>query len=665
MHDRTIRLVAGAGWFSAFVLALAFACAPALAEGLDAKLLPQIQGATFEVVAAKPEHDPLVYAKPLPLDLLPFQERTDKYYSLGTAFSIGGGRYVTAGHVLLIGLDSLWGPPALRDNAGHVYAIDKVWKFSLEQDFAVFSITGHDDAGPALELQRGAAAGQAVYTVGNAYGTGVVVRDGLYTSDTPEQESGRWKWMRFSAAASPGNSGGPLVDLQGRVIGVVLAKSPNENLNYALPIGMVLDAPDGKAEMDQRNGYQFDVFDTTITGRFKHEFALPLSLGRFFAEYGKRLDAHFDAQLAELLAKEPDRTFPNGEGSQQMLNQIASMADFPYVVGRAANGNWGLGGEAQDDVRLGANGYVTPGGFGKNLLFHIRRPDDVAAAKFYADPAIPMDYLLKTGFVKRQVGSESVLVTSLGQPTFTGTHADAWGRTWRVWRWPLPFANLELLMLALPVPDGYVGVVRSGLAMQSHDIEINQRALTDFIYANYDGTLAQWKEFLADRSLHPRAFDNLRIDFGYGDHFSYASQRASFRYTPELQAIQPDSVLTLGFSFFEDAGKPTWDVSEIWVSAKGTDDNYLMLIRDQAPPPSLGDEFANSWAKVLERRHPFDAQPRDAGDGTKISGVAGPPAAAKPKVLYTATYAAEGRKETDEMAARLALLMKDLRVDEQ
>src|SRR3546814_12656220 len=78
------------------------------------------RSATFEVVAAKPVDDPLSYEKPLPLDLLPFQQRNDKYYSIGTAFSIGGGRYVTAAHVLMTGANSLWGPPALRDNGGKV-----------------------------------------------------------------------------------------------------------------------------------------------------------------------------------------------------------------------------------------------------------------------------------------------------------------------------------------------------------------------------------------------------------------------------------------------------------------------------------------------------------------------------------------------------------------
>ena len=57
------------------------------ADSMDPKILARVQAATFEVVAAKPVDDNLVYEKPLPLDLLPFQERNDKYYSVGTAFA--------------------------------------------------------------------------------------------------------------------------------------------------------------------------------------------------------------------------------------------------------------------------------------------------------------------------------------------------------------------------------------------------------------------------------------------------------------------------------------------------------------------------------------------------------------------------------------------------
>ena len=660
MQRRISGISAGPNAWVAMLLFItgAWFATAAQAASLDPQVFPAIQASTFEVVAAKPASDPLTYEKPLPLDLLPYQERTDKYYSIGTAFSIGDGRYVTAAHVLISGVNSLWGEPALRDNAGHVYAIDKVLKFSLDKDFVVFSLVEQPDAG-ALELDTTPTLGQAVYTVGNAYGTGVVIRDGLYTSDTPEQQDGRWNLMRFSAAASPGNSGGPLVGQHGKVVGVVLAKSPNENLNYALPIKMVLDAPDA-AEVDQRMGYQFDVFDSTITNNFKARFALPLPLKQFFDTFEQHMNDYMDGQLKALLAKEPQRMFPNGEGSNELLHSIANMGDFPLVIGRGSDGNWILAGQAKDNVRLSANGYLTPGAFGNNGLFHLRKPDDVTADKLYGDPSVLMDLWLKSGFIKREVGTEKIGVTSLGKPMTETTHVDAWGRRWQVWEWPLPYANAVLIVVALPVPDGYVGVMRSSQSMQEHDQLINIKALTDFIYVNYDGTLAQWKDYLQRPELHPAALKNIDIDFEYGKRFEYRSRRMGFHFTPELQAIQADSVLTLGFAFFGDQGKTVWDAAVVWLSAKASDANYVMITRQQAPSPDLGDDYRNDWDKILHRRHPNDMIARDGNDSTKITGVVGPPADAAPKVLYNAQYTTEGEQPQEAMQAKLDLLLKDL-----
>jgi S1-C subfamily serine protease len=662
MHDGIGGRAATTRWWMGLALTLA-ALAPwgTRAATLDPALLPAIQQATFEVVAAKPEHDPLTYDKPLPLELLPFQERNDKYYSIGTAFAIGNGRYVTAAHVLLTGADSLWGPPALRDSQGRVHAIDTVRKFSLERDFVEFTLVA-PPAGATLQVETAPAQGQTVYSVGNAYGTGVVIRDGLYTSDTPEQQDGRWKWMRFSAPASPGNSGGPLVNQDGKVIGVVLAKSPNENLNYALPIALVQQAPDGMAAIDQRIGYQFDVFDSTLSNTLKTQFKLPLKLSDFFAEYARRTHGWFDTQLAALLAKEPARMFPGGSGTAELLHSIPTMGDFPKLVVRDDSGKWGIAGEEKDDYRLGANGYVTIGGQGKNILFHLRRPDDVPAARLYGDASVPMDLLLKTGLVKRQVANQNILVTSLGQPRTASRHIDAWGRDWRLWEWPLPYANAVLVVAALPVPDGYVGIARYGSAVQAHDQLINTRALTDFTYANFDGTLAQWQDFLRDPALLPAALRDTRIRADFGRRFEYASPRLRLAFGPELQAIQPDSVLTLGFAFFQDHGKVVWDVAELWLSAKATDNNFVMLVRQQEPPAELGDDWRNDWDRVLHRRHRYDGVARRDDDATKITGIVGPAAEAGPDVLYSATAAAEGDQPQDAMAAKLALLVAGLQV---
>src|SRR3546814_4274476 len=77
-----------------------------------------------------------------------------------------------------------------------------------------------------------------------------------------------------------------------------MAKSPNENLNYALPIGLLMDAPEGVADIDVRVSYQFDVFDSTLTNVLKERFALPLSLDAFFDTFMQRTGAYFDTQLA-------------------------------------------------------------------------------------------------------------------------------------------------------------------------------------------------------------------------------------------------------------------------------------------------------------------------------------------------------------------------------
>src|SRR4029077_19091416 len=130
-----------------------------------------------------------------------------------------------------------------------VCLVDQILKVSAHEDFIVFTIAGAPAALPLpTTLER--KIDDAVFAVGNALGEGVVIRDGLLTSRTPEQQDGRWKWLRFSAAAFPGNSGGPLLDATGRVLGIVIAKSPNENLNYASPIDLAL------------NGAQRATFDT-------------------------------------------------------------------------------------------------------------------------------------------------------------------------------------------------------------------------------------------------------------------------------------------------------------------------------------------------------------------------------------------------------------------
>ena len=70
--------------------------------------------------------------------------------------------------------------------------------------------------------------GDALLLVGSPYGLGGTVTSGVVSRVRPKE-------IQTDAAANPGNSGGPAVDRQGRVVGVLVAGG-SENLNFAVPI---------------------------------------------------------------------------------------------------------------------------------------------------------------------------------------------------------------------------------------------------------------------------------------------------------------------------------------------------------------------------------------------------------------------------------------------
>ena len=645
------------------LLAAALCCASARAQFLDAAAQQKIRAATFEVVMLKPDEPNISYSKPLPLELLPYQFRNDKYFSVGTAFYIGDHRFVTAAHVLSLGIVSQWGEPALRDGSGKVYRIDKVLKYSTSQDFAVFSVTDEPEVAP-LELGPHPQLNEAVYAVGNALGEGVVIRDGLYTSDTPEERDGKWKWLRFSAAASPGNSGGPLLDKDGKVVGVVLRKSPNENLNFALSIDDLLAARDDTALLDTRVTYQLDVFQYKQTEALSKEFSLPKSYAAFSKAYLDIWYAFEDRILQDLLKSNADKIFPRGEGATELLHTIQS-GEAPGLVMQQQDGNWTVHRPLQGNRSdLGHNGFVSVGHLGGLVLMQMRRPDDVPAPQFYGDSRLFIDSMLKVQPLYRNVGQESVKMLSLGKAQQESTFTDSYRRKWQRWQWPVPFQNYMVIALALPVPEGYVAMIRAVPTGTAHEITNDLEAMADFVDVAYGGTLAQWQEFRKLPALLPDALQPIELRFDYGKSLSYSSPRLSFSYTPALQKIGPDSRLYLDFSYFIDHGQPVWDVARVKIDEDAQERSFATIARNIEPASSMNDDFRARWSKLSHHQHPYDAVVVNDGDLSSIHGVHQPASAAGADegVLYAVMVQNDGIATQETMQSKLDLLMQGMSV---
>jgi S1-C subfamily serine protease len=125
----------------------------------------------------------------------------------------------------------------------------KVVSLQPENDLAVLqALTIPDDLHAAtMRSTGGLAPGDAVLAVGFPFGIGPSASQGVVSGlrrefRSPEGKRILTNLIQFDAAANPGNSGGPLVTMDGHVVGIVTAiMNPNEQrtfigIGFAVPI---------------------------------------------------------------------------------------------------------------------------------------------------------------------------------------------------------------------------------------------------------------------------------------------------------------------------------------------------------------------------------------------------------------------------------------------
>jgi serine protease Do len=635
-----------------------------------AALAPEVQKAvregTFEVVVKKPTKDSVTYEKPLPLELLPFSERTDAYWSVGTAFALTPNTFATAAHVIFFaGVGSQFGVPGIRDSQGKVYPIDRVLKFAQHEDYVVFTVTGAP-AVTALPTGDPPPIDEPVYAVGNALGEGVVIRDGLLTSVTPEPQDGKWKFLRFSAAASPGNSGGPLLDVQGHVIGIVTMKSPNENLNYALPIAEVLKGPDKEAVFDVRESITVPhVLQGSVVGQLKSTFPLPLS----FPEFDKQVRAVFlryyaDAQ-SKLLATNPDM-FPHDASK---LLAILYDSREPALVTQDEDHTW----DAHSCSKTVTASLPEDGSIWlcrdleSATLFRLRFGGSTFDDRHYKDSKLFMDTLLKGINLPRMVGPQAVRVTSLGPAVEEASPRDKYGRIWQQRTYSLGYSDAYMLVLSLPTPDGYVGLAAAAPSSLLGPTVERLSLLAGFFYMTYTGSLPQWHAFLERRDLRPSAFEHVRLQYEIGKGVRFDSPRLQLDTTGVVTA-GPQSALDLRMTYLTDKDGVDWDIGGVVVKQERDRNTWYAVLRQPKPADDAGSDSRERWQHMTKRDGDFsgfpghDDQYANFWVRTVAAGNKGGDAAQQP--LYEVQYNTDKSilpRELDDIRANLT---KNLKITE-
>jgi len=171
---------------------------------------------------------------------------TTQSSGIGTGFIVEGGLVFTNKHV--VDADAKYSV-LLNDGETSIQVID-VQKDPLS-DFAILKLETQNDKLPQLNLgdSDNLKVGQTVIAIGNVLGEfsntaskgiisgigrSIIAQSGAYGASELLDNV-----IQTDAALNPGNSGGPLLDLDGNVIGINVARAGAENVGFSIPINSI------------------------------------------------------------------------------------------------------------------------------------------------------------------------------------------------------------------------------------------------------------------------------------------------------------------------------------------------------------------------------------------------------------------------------------------
>jgi serine protease Do len=212
--------------------------------------------------------------------------RRFKQEGLGTGFIIDRSGYIVTAHHVIKGVDEL-----------KVFLADKrqfdakVVGTDPKTDLAVIKINGKDLPTVPLGDSEAVRVGDWVIAIGSPYGLPQTVTAGIVSAKGRQGVMGRDGYEDFiqtDAAINQGNSGGPLVNLRGEVIGVndaiYSASGANAGIGFAVPSAMVKHVlPSLRAGKPVQRG-QLGVMIQDINEDLAQQFGLKQTTGVLVGE---------------------------------------------------------------------------------------------------------------------------------------------------------------------------------------------------------------------------------------------------------------------------------------------------------------------------------------------------------------------------------------------
>lgn len=590
---------------------------------LDKELIKQLNHGIYEVVTPKLENSKIEYDRKLPFEKLDFKERNEKYNSIGTAFFINEKELMTAGHVFSPMYFSLQKNYFIRDSEGKVYPVANVHQYSTMRDMLVFDLEQYPAQVRPLKLSGQLEVGDTVFSAGNALGEGIAYRAGQVAAFTDEREYGKWKDIRFSSPASPGNSGGPLLNVSGEVAGVIVQRAnAGENYNIAVPVSEIDHLSSQQAEFQLRNlTVGIDGTDESILRDWSFTLPLPAPVAEFAEKSQNALDAFYKKLALELTDKVKEKNFPRGERFRYYLRNQPVFQGFASVVPDNSFNTWSAVGYDLEKLPLSAEQNVFRGGslhFDLHVL--VEKPPKTALKTFLDTPKMVTDNLLKAIPYYRSFGADKIRITSFGEPTEKTAWQDKLGRKWTSSLWYGDHGNYFIYSHCLPHPKGVlcnisakpVNILKMGYLDTVKD-GCNEIAV------GYEGEIDDWSEYLAlGEQYVPTLLQQAAIT---RDGSTLKVKLKDFKFTFSNPKINGKSSLHLHLGYANDQLLAEDLVRFELFPQKGSTAQYS--IRPLFAANSFSQEsYAASWEEAAKGTGEFSGKVIDKGDRRIIQRIA-------------------------------------------
>lgn len=589
------------------------------AEQISPQVFNLVQDMIFEVVQKKPVEDSLTYDKELDWDTVPFNIRNDDYYSIGTAFVISNTELITAFHVL--GFWSMvYDTYFIRDTQGNVYEIDQIAGGSNEKDFITFTVKGKN-FDKYFQFERNYEIGTPVFSIGNALGEGIIIRNGLVLGTVPEDDSGRWNWLKSSADVNPGNSGGPLITPDGKVIALI--SSRRDNILYSIPAEVILDNDRSFLYFRDKYRYSHYLLSNNLRQIFETQIPLPNTFIAIRQTLQKSYNTFNNTAMTTLFEQAPE--YLTGPNNYELLNS-SLYNNFPQVSFiDYDDDNWILSRFEGRSYILENDGRLLHTMNNDFNFYKFKKPNTVSLEEINTNPKYIMDIILQNIRTDRTLWShDRYRILSYGEPVSTGVYKDSLGRTWITAYWIIEYEDQVQIMYILPQPNGPTVITTKRYSGSLNSYEWDMRKTCDHLFVAYEGSFEEWSEFLSIERFVPEFLKDMRFEWNREEkRFSFSSNIYSIIADSEVLGWNDKSELFLAPSWYRHNDEIEFGIRKIWFSQDQRRRATIYFERNVKPDLKLGTNAIENWNDIAQGKSPYNENPVISPNGNhgSISGL--------------------------------------------